>query len=462
MDQRIALVFYLSGKSFNMSEPTRGEFSSSFGFVMAAAGSAIGLGNVWGFPTQTAQNGGAAFVILYVAIAFLVGYPILLAEFTIGRHAESNPVGTYQRIPGGRRFVPMGFVGLVTVGLILSFYSIIAGAMVAYFIAPFLKVMGADEAAEWVTSQGVWSNMLFSTVFFLLTILIVAAGIKNGIEKWASRLMPTLLVILVMLVVYVMTLEGAMEGLKVYLLPDFKKVMNARLFTSALGQAFFSLSLGVGSMLVLASYTSKKENLVRLGRLVTLSDVGIAFLAGLLILPAMYAAAASGTKIFDDAGNLISGPNLIFQVLPALFESMGTAGIIVSIIFFFLMIIAALTSTISMLEVPVAYAVDNRKVRRATASIFIGIAFWAVSMVIALNFDALFGLVVTVTTEYIQPLLGLFICIFVGWVMSRDALIREIRQGNPEIENTMFMRIWPFFVRYVAPILILIILSQAI
>jgi NSS family neurotransmitter:Na+ symporter len=329
-----------------MSKSSRGEFSSSFGFVMAAAGSAIGLGNVWGFPTQTAQNGGAAFV-------------------------------------------------------------------------------------------------------------------RNGIEKWSSRLMPTLLFILLLLVIYVLTLDGAMEGLKVYLLPDFDKVLDAELFSSALGQAFFSLSLGVGSMLVLASYTSKKENLVRLGRLVTLSDVGIAFLAGLLILPAMYAAAASGTRIFDETGNLISGPNLIFQVLPELFKSMGSIGMVLWVVFFFLMTIAALTSTISMLEVPVAYAVDNRNINRTKASILIGLVFWAASMAIALNFDLLFGVVVTLTTEYIQPLLGLFICIFVGWVMDRNALIGEIKEGNPGIERTWFMRIWPVFVRYVAPILILIILFQA-
>lgn len=444
-----------------MSGTSRGEFSSSFGFIMAAAGSAIGLGNIWGFPTQTAQNGGAAFVVLYLLMAFLVGYPILLAEFTIGRHGQSNPVGTYQKIKGGHRFVPVGFLGLFTVGLILSFYSIIAGTMVAYFISPFLKLVGADSASQWVTSQGVGSNILFASVFFFFTIIIVAAGVKNGIEKWSSRLMPTLLFILVILVIYVLTLDGAMEGLKVYLLPDFSKVLDPGLFSSALGQAFFSLSLGVGSMLVLASYTSKKENLVRLGRLVTLSDVGIAFLAGMLIIPAMYAASASGTQIFDEAGNLISGPNLVFQVLPALFNTMGPIGIALSVIFFFLMIIAALTSTISMLEVPVAYFVDNRNMDRSKASIFIGVTFWVVSMIIALNFDLLFGFVVTLTTEYIQPLLGLFICIFVGWVMSRNTLIEEIKQGNPGIENTFFMKIWPFFIRYVSPILILIILIQA-
>lgn len=441
---------------------SRGEFSSSFGFVMAAAGSAIGLGNVWGFPTQTAENGGAAFVLLYLVIAFLVGYPILLAEFTIGRHGQSNPVGTYQKIKGGRPFVPFGFLGLITVGFILSFYSIIAGATIAYFIAPLMMTIGAEGAAQWVTSQGVGSNMLFSTVFFVLTIVVVAGGVKDGIEKWSSRLMPTLFFLLIILVGYVLTLDGAMDGLKVYLLPDFSRLLDSKLWTNAMGQAFFSLSLGVGSMLVLASYTSKEQNLVRLGRLVTLSDVSVAFLAGMLVLPAMYAASASGAQIFDESGSLISGPNLIFKVLPALFKSMGPIGIIVSIAFFFLMIIAALTSTISMLEVPVAYAVDNRRINRTTASIGIGACFWLISMIIALNFDLLFGLVVTVTTAYIQPLLGLVICVFVGWVMNRNALIAEIKAGNPGIERIWFMKIWPLFVRFVAPVLIIMILLQGI
>ena len=184
-----------------MSGSARGEFTSSFGFIMAAAGSAIGLGNIWGFPTQTAQNGGAAFVLLYLILAFVVGYPILLAEFTIGRHAQSNPVGTYQKIKGGKRFVPIGFLGITTVGFILAFYSIIAGTMVAYFINPILQLIGADSAAAWVTSQGTASNMLFASIFFFITVIIVAAGVKDGIEKWSSRLMPTLLVILVLLVI---------------------------------------------------------------------------------------------------------------------------------------------------------------------------------------------------------------------------------------------------------------------
>ena len=443
-----------------MSTP-RGEFSSAFGFVMAAAGSAIGLGNIWGFPTQTAQNGGAAFVLIYVILTFLVAYPVLMAEFTIGRYSRSTPVGAYQKVEGGKSFVWVGFLGLLTVGFILSFYSIIAGGMVAYFIEPVFRVLGMDDLANWVIAQNEASNFLFMTMFFFLTILIVGGGIQNGIEKWSTRFMPTLFFIIILLVIYVLTLDGASEGAAIYLLPDFNKIWEPELIASALGQAFFSLSLGVGTMLVYGSYTSKKENLVRLGGLVTLCDIGVAFVAGLLIIPAMYAAAQSGTEIFDAQGNLISGPNLIFQVLPSLFKSMGSAGIGAAFFFFFLMSIAALTSSISMLEVPVAYVIDSRNTNRVKTAWLIGGIFWAVSTVLVFNFDTLFNLVVTVTTEYSQPFLGLVIAIFVGWIVKRDTLLKELRQGNPEVEDSLFFKIWPFFVKVISPILILLIFLQS-
>ena len=231
-------------------ESSRGEFSSSFGFVMAAAGSAVGLGNIWGFPTQTAENGGAAFVLIYIILAFLVGYPVLMAEFTIGRHTRAAPPDAYKMLKGGKIFFIVGILGLVTVGFILSFYSIIAGGMIAYFIEPIGRMFGLTAFSDWVISQSVTSNLVFTTIFFVLTMLIVSGGVKNGIEKWSSRFMPTLFILIILLVIYVLTLDGAMEGVAVYLVPDFSKIYDPQLITSAMGQAFFSLSLGVGGMLV--------------------------------------------------------------------------------------------------------------------------------------------------------------------------------------------------------------------
>ncbi|MDH3710199.1 MAG: sodium-dependent transporter [Cyclobacteriaceae bacterium] len=440
---------------------TRGQFTSSLGFIMAAAGSAIGLGNIWGFPTQTAMNGGAGFVLAYIVLIFLIGYPLLLAEFVIGRYAQSNPIGAYMKIKGGRPFIPAGFLGLLTVGFVLSFYCMVAGKMLAHFVGSFLEMLQLSSWAQWVV-QDHWSpSLIFTTVFFLFTWMIISAGVKNGIEKWSTRLMPLLLVLMIVLVVYVLTLDGASQGLKAYLLPDFSKILRPQLLISALGQAFFSLSLGVGGMMVLASYTSKRENLTRMGLLVTLADLVIAFLAGLLIIPAMYVAAANGTAIFDAQGNLTSGMELIFRVLPALFDSLGNFGVLVSAVFFLLMSLAAITSSISMMEVPASYLVDNKAVPRKQATFIVGIIFWLLAVVITVNGDWLFGLVVTATTQYSQPLLGLLICIFAGWVMDRNAIIKELSSGNPQIGSSLFMKIWPIFVKFITPLLILMVFLQS-
>lgn len=440
---------------------SRGEFNSSFGFVMAAAGSAVGLGNIWGFPTQTAGNGGAAFVLIYVILAFLVGYPVLMAEFTIGRYTRLAPPDAYKKLGGGKGYFGIGILGLVTVGFILSFYSIIAGAMIAYFLEPIGRMLGMNAMSDWIIAQSESSNLLFTSIFFLLTILIVSGGVNKGIEKWSTRFMPTLFVLFFFLVIYVFTLDGASEGIAVYLLPDFNKIFDPKLITSAMGQAFFSLSLGVGGMLVYGSYTNKKANLVKLGWLVTLCDIGVAFIAGLLIIPAMYAAANLGTEIFDASGNLISGPNLIFQVLPGLFKSMGSIGWVVAFVFFLLMSIASLTSSIAMLEPVVAYIVDSKEISRPKATWFTGGFFWIVSLIIVFNFDKLFGLVVTATTVYSQPFLGLAIAIFAGWVIRKNILLNELKEGYPELEGSFFYKIWPFFLRFVCPLLILLVFLQS-
>ena len=440
---------------------SRGEFTSSFGFVMAAAGSAVGLGNIWGFPTQTAGNGGAAFVLVYIILAFLVGYPVLMAEFTIGRYTRLAPPDAYKKLGGGKGYFWIGILGLVTVGFILSFYSIIAGGMIAYFVEPLGRFLGMETFANWVISQSESSNAVFTSIFFLLTILIVSGGVNKGIEKWSKRFMPMLFVLFAVLVIYVLTLDGASEGLSVYLLPDFDKIFDPKLITSAMGQAFFSLSLGVGGMLVYGSYTRKEANLTRLGWLVTICDIGVAFIAGLLIIPAMYAAANLGTEIFDAQGALISGPNLIFQVLPGLFDSMGSIGPVVALVFFLLMSIAALTSSIAMLEPVVAYVVDSGKAERKKATLFTGGFFWLVSIIVVLNYDALFNGLVTATTVYGQPFLGLAIAIFAGWVIRKNILLNELKNGFPEIEQSFFYKIWPIFLKVVCPVLILLIFLQS-
>lgn len=426
---------------------------------MAASGSAVGLGNIWGFPTNTASNGGAAFLFVYLILAFALAYPALMAELIIGRHTRSNAVSALKSISSGRKSyflaLAIGFMGILTVSLILSFYAIVSGWMMAFFIDPLSRMLGLVNLSQWLTTDAEIRNGLFVVVFMGLTVLIISAGVKDGIEKWASRLMPSLVGILVLLILYVFTLPGAMDGLRAYLLPDFSRVTDPELLVNAMGQAFFSLSLGVGTMLIYGSYISKDENLPVVGGLVALLDVGIAVLAGLLILPAMYVAQENGVQIYDAAGELIAGPGLIVSVLPDLFNSMGSIGLLVALAFFALMTIASLTSSISMLEVPVAYGVENKGISRSRAASIIGVIITLVALLIVFNFDPLFEMVMVFTTEWSQPLLSLFICIFAVWIWKRSEMLDEIRQGCPEVELGVFWKIWPFYVKFVCPIAIL-------
>ncbi|MEP4484914.1 MAG: sodium-dependent transporter [Halioglobus sp.] len=444
----------------------RGEFSSRFGFIMAAAGSAVGLGNIWGFPTQAASNGGAAFLLVYLILAFTLAYPALMAELIIGRHAHANAVNALKLISPNtltRRIgAGTGIAGLIVASLILSFYAIVAGWMISHCLAAVTDLLGLVELSAWLTEFSLARNLSFMLLFIGLTIGIISEGVHQGIERWSSRLMPILLITLVLLVVYVLTLDGATEGLKVYLLPDFERALSPNLIISALGSAFFSLSLGVGTMLIYGSYINDSENLPLLGGMVTVVDISIAVLAGFLVLPAMYVALHNGVEIFSASGALISEDTLIFTVLPQLFLSMGIAGTLVAFLFFFLMSIAALTSSISMLEVPVAYTIEEHGIGRKKAVIIIGACIAVVSSIVLLEFETLFGLVVTITTRYSQPLLGFMFCIYAGWVWHRDTLLQELQKGNADVEYSFFWKIWPWYVRIVCPVIILGIFAQSL
>ena len=444
----------------------RGEFSSKLGFLMAAAGSAVGLGNVISFPSQVASNGGAAFLLLYLLLAFCLAYPALMAELVIGRHAKANSVEAMRKIAAGpvstRIGVATGFGGMLVAGLILSFYVIISGWMLAHVLASVTGTTGLAGTTEWLTTNGISRNLVFAALLMAISVAIICGGVRDGIEKWCSRLMPALLVILVLLIVYVLTLDGAMEGLKAYLVPDFSRATSPRLVISAMGQAFFSLSLGIGTMLIYASYVSDQGNLVSLGRSVTLLDISIAVMAGMLVMPALYAAQAAGVAIYDTDGNLVQDFGLVFAVLPALFDTMGNAGSVVSFAFFVLITLAAITSSISVLEVPVAYAVENHDMQRRRATIVTGAVVFVVTTIIIVNFDALFSLVITVSTQYGEPVIAFMMCVFVGWIMHRNALLEEIKKGHESVENGLFWKIWPFYIRYICPAAILVVLTQSI
>lgn len=430
----------------------RGQFSSKLGFILAAAGSAVGLGNIWGFPTKVAENGGAAFVLMYLIMAFLLAYPVLMAELIIGRAKRANMIDALQKISGNVTGTITGSVGAITVILILAFYSIVAGWMISYLLDSLTNIGLID--LPWLTNDSIVRNLLFMALFLVMTCIVVIGGVSNGIERWSVRLMPTLLVLILLLIGYVSTLDGAAEGWKAFLIPDVSRVLEPELMLDAMGQAFFSMSLGVGTMLVYGSYIQKHENLPKLGTSVALVDIGVAVLAGMLIIPAMYVALANGVEIYDANGALISGPSLIFQVLPSLFSSMGYIGTYVAFAFFALMVIAALTSSISMLEVPVAFLVDNKGMRRGKATVLLTGLVFVLSAMIVLNFDLLFGFVITLTTEYSQPILGLVLCVFAGWVWKRNEILNELKQGCPDIEKGLFWKIWPWYVKFVCPVVI--------
>jgi len=445
---------------------SRGGFSSRIGFIMAAAGSAVGLGNIWGFPTQTASNGGAAFVLVYLVLAFCLAYPAFMAELLIGRYGQANAVTSMEKMSRNlwqKRFAfIVGFGGIVCAALILSFYGILAGWMMSFAIEPITSLFELNDASSWLTSQSIGRNLIFTALFMMLTIAIIRRGVEQGIEKWSKRLMPMLIGLLILLIIYVFTLKGSRAGFIAYLNPDISRVFEPDLLINALGQAFFSLSLGTSVMVIYGSYISKKENLVTLGAQVTLIDVSIAFLAGLLIIPSMYVAQAQGVAIFGDDGSLISGPNLVFDVLPTLFDGMGAIGLFVAFGFFVLMSIAALTSSISMLEGPVSFVVERHNIERKKATTYIGIGIFMLSALIVLNFDLLFGFVISISTVYGQPLIAMLCCIFVGWIWQRSEILAEIKQGNDVVEHSLFWKIWPWYTKFVCPSAIAIVFYHSL
>ena len=430
--------------------------------MLAAAGSAVGLGNIWRFPTETAENGGAAFLIVYLVCCFIIGFPVMVAELAIGRSTQKNAVGAFKALTSNRFFPLVGMWGLACGVMILSFYTVVAGWTLSYVFVEIFRYIGLDDLAALLADfDNGWVNAGFALVFMLGTIRIVQGGVSDGIEKATRTMMPLLLVIMLIMIGYTLTLDGASTGVAVYLQPDFSKV-DGSLILDALGQAFFSLSLGMGALITYGSYLSKNENIASAAAVVTLSDLCIAFLAGFLILPAMYVAQESGMAIIAEDGTLLAGPSLIFQVLPNVFHQIGGIfGLIFSVTFFLLLSIAALTSTISLLEVPVSYAVDERGWSRRQAATRIGFGILLVSLAIAFR-TSLIDSVDFIFSTIGLPLGGLLIAVFVGYHWMTSSAMAEIREGGPEQETALFYRFWPIFIKYISPLLILFVLIQTI
>jgi NSS family neurotransmitter:Na+ symporter len=436
----------------------RGQWSSRIGFIFAASGSAIGLGNIWRFPYVVGENGGAAFVMLYLLFVIIIGVPYMYGELALGRFVQRNPVGAIKAIKPGSTWKWIGILGVVTGIGILSFYGVVAGWTFGYIF----KIASANITDFDVFIADPWSVTLLFALFLIITASIVYGGIEGGIERWSKILMPILVLLLIILILYTNTLEGSKAGLRFYFRPDFTKI-TGKATLEALGQAFFSLSLGMGLMITYGSYLSKNENIMTAGLFIGLFDTLIALMAGLIIFPALFAMGE----------NPAAGPPLVFIVFPKLFAQMP-GGVVIGILFFILLSIASLTSTISLLEVPVAYIVDEKKRNRKKVVWPVTLFVFLVGLPSALSQGAVecftdFGLLPTrlcdpdfltqmsfIWSTLALPIGGLFLSIFIGWIWGARLATEEMRRYIHL--NPLLLKIWIFLIRYLIPVVIFVLL----
>ncbi len=441
----------------------RGSWTNKTGFILAAAGSAIGLGNIWRFPFTAGQNGGGAFVLVYLGFVALIGVPVLLAELSVGSKTERNPVGAFKALVPKTWWPAVGALGVLTGFGILSFYAVIAGWTLAYLFKAFTGDFSAGMTAEQsgaLFGEIVGDPMLavfLTGLFILFTIIVVRGGVSGGIERAAKILMPLLLVILIILAIRSLTLPGGMQGVDYIFRPDFSK-LNVTVIMSALGQALFSLSLGMGAMITYGSYFPKSENLPFAGASVAVFDTSIAVLAGLIIFPALF-------SVGVEPG---AGPSLVFIVLPTIFGNLP-AGSFFAVSFYFLLAIAALTSTISLLEVVVSYFVDERGWSRNKAAWLLGGVCFVLGIPSALSqgavdflgADGLFGwdfltLNNNIWGNYSLSIGAILICVFVGWKWGIPRAVEALETGGHRLPAAP---LWSFLVRYVCPVAVAIVLG---
>ena len=431
-------------------------WNSKIGFLLAATGSAMGLGNVWRFPYITGANGGAAFVLIYFIIVFSIGVPVMLAEFAVGRSSKLNAVGAFKKLKGGKWPV-VGWIGIIAGFIILSYYSVIAGWTIKYFISSFTGLISPNVNTttyfNQFTSNGL-QNIFFQAIFILITIYVVYLGVEKGIETWSKILMPILILILLLLVIRGVSLPGAPDGIRFYLNPNFSEV-TGRTILAALGQAFFSLSLGMGAMITYGSYIPKEISLPKSAFIVTFLDMLLALLAGFVIFPTAF-------TFGIEPG---AGTGLIFITLPSIFALMPF-GQIWSALFFLLLFIAALTSAIGLLEVSVVYVKDERNWSRKKAALALGTMAFIIGVPSALSNGTislnLFGMQFLDAMDYLSsnillPLGGIFVTLFVGWVI-KDTALKEINlEGKFKFEKS-----WIWICRTIAPISIFLIFLAGI
>ncbi len=447
---RNILKNYEGGKTMENRE----NWGSKLGFIMAAAGSAVGLGNIWKFPYTAGSNGGGAFVLIYLVFVILIGFSVMLAEFAVGRKSHLAAVGAYKSVD--RRWTFAGVLGVLAALLIMGFYPVVGGWALAYVFKVFTGLLANPDGIPDVFGAFI-SNpvqpLIWMGIYLLLNVFIVSKGVASGIEAAGKVLMPLLFAILILITIKGLTLPGAMAGVEFLFRPDFSKVTGT-VVLSALGQAFFSLSLGMGAMITYGSYLNKSENLVQNAGLVTTMDTAVALLAGLAMFPAMFAFGMEPA----------AGPGLVFVVVPTLFAKMGGIGMVFSALFFLALTVAALTSSVSLLEVISAYLIDERKVARPKA-----VAISATVMTVMCIFASLslggvgpklfgtgvFDIFDLLTDKIFLAIGGLMLAIFAGWRMDKEEIKKEVTSDGT-VKFALF-EFWYALIKYVIPVTIAIV-----
>ena len=441
-----------------MTKNNRANFGSKLGVILASAGSAVGLGNIWRFPFETGNHGGAAFILIYLGCVLFFGIPIMVAEFSIGRHSRANTAGAYQKLAPGTHWHWVGRMGVLAGFLILGYYSVVAGWTLEYIVQAGTNAFAGQSANDFIASFNgfiahPWRPALWMVGFMLMTHFIIVKGVEKGIEKSAKIMMPMLFLLLIVLAVCSVSLPGAGAGIEFLLKPDFSKV-NGNVLLGAMGQAFFSLSLGMGCLCTYASYFRNDTNLPKTALNVGWIDTMVAILAGFIIFPAAFS-----VGIQPDAG-----PSLLFITLPNVFQqafgNLPWLAVILSIMFYVLLALAALTSTISLHEVVTAYLHEEFNLTRGRAAKLVtaGCTFLGVLCSLSLGVGkeltvfglTLFDLFDFLTAKIMLPLGGFFIAIFTGWYLDKRIVWEEV-SNNGTLPKVVY-RIWLFLLKYIAPI----------
>ena len=440
---------------------SRDSFGSRFGALVAMAGSAVGLGNLWRFPYLVGENGGAAFIIVYIILSFMICLPIFISEFVVGRRSQKNAYAAFRDLSGGSAWRWVGLFTVIVPLVVLSYYCVIGGWSIDYFLKALTFSFTGSESQSAMNTMfndlvtSVWTPLICHTGFLLATVLIVMVGIKDGIEKFSKIMMPVLFFIVISIAIYSVTLPGAKAGLDYLFNPDFSKI-DAKACAAALGQAFFSLSLGFGTIMTYASYVDKKENALFQSTATAASDLTFALIAGIAIMPAVFAFGI----------NPQSGPGLVFETLPYVFGQMPAGGF-VAILFFLALLVAALTSSISMLEVAVAFLVEEKGMSRLAACMLLFVVCLVIGALCSLSFGPLsdfkiagrtiFDFFDHLSSNILMTLGSLLTVLFVGWRLKKTDVYDEFTNGGTLSRNAKLFGVLWFLIRYVCPLAIIAI-----